>query len=212
MSEYVSIRVIFIPSGSLRDVAIGLAKEISEAGKTYFIVDDKKYYSHLTVYKTEFPEHSVNDVYSVVGQLAKDIKQLNLRFKRFYCDWGWVGFDFHKSKEIFTAHKKIVKSLNVLREGHISEKYLKEMEVTSKYSERQRKYIKNFGYPQVMVEYHPHLTLARFEDEDVGNKVSTKYNRLKIAIPDSKVSEIALAESGDHGTVTGILKRYKLVK
>ncbi len=137
-------------------------------------------------------------------------KPLKLIFERFFAEWGWMGLDFKKNKDVYSAHKKIVRLLGPLRDGHIREKYSEEMNTTNKYPRQQKEYIMKFGYPQVMTEYHPHLTLVRFINKKTSKSACAEFNQRNIKIADSFVKEIALVESGSHGTVTKFVRRFKL--
>ena len=71
-------------------------------------------------------------------------------------------------------------------------------------------YIQKYGYPRVMSEYHPHLTLLRFVDGNIAEQVANKYNNNTIEISNSIVKEIAIVQGGEHGTVTKFIKKFRL--
>ena len=210
IDKFTTLRVIFVPDENLSTNAIRLAKEVSKRGKTYFIIDDKSHFTHLTVYHAEYPSKNKKALVGLLENFAMKQEPLKLTFNKFCEQWAWFGLDFNKTKEIYEAHKKLVNVLNPLREGHIREKYLEEIKNSIKYSKVQKKYISQYGYSQVMSEYHPHLTLNRFVNEEIAEKVCKDFNNRKVSIKDSLIKEIALVKSGEYGTVTGYIKRFKL--
>ncbi len=208
-TKFITYRTVFVPSKELSKQAIDLANNISKQGDVFFKVDDKRYFTHLTVYKSEFPVGNSKKVHEVLRGFSSKQKPFRLKFKKFFAEWGWLGLDFIRNGGVYSAHKKIVDLLNPLRGGHITEKYLREIK-EGKYSRPQRENIMQFGYPLVMGEYHPHLTLVQFRTESVARVVKNLYNGKKISIGESEVKKIALVESGEHGTVTRIIKEFRL--
>jgi 2'-5' RNA ligase len=210
MRKFITYRVIFIPSKSLAKRAVKLASELSKRGSVHFRIDDKESYSHLTVYKAEFPKRNETKIFRLLRNFVIKQKPFKLTFKNFFNEWGWVGLDFKKNRDVYSAHKNIVRLLNPSRDGHIRQKYLEEIKTTDKYPGRQREYIMQYGYSQVMTEYHPHLTLVRFIDEKMSRLICEEFNQKNIKIADSLVKEIALVKSGEHGSVAKFVQRFKL--
>lgn len=209
--EFVTHRIIFVPSKELSARAIKLASEISDYGETYFRIDDTNYYSHLTVYKAEFPAKNEKKVFEALEHFVSRVKPFNLSFKSMFTEKGWTGMGFERAEGVYGSHQELVNLLNPLREGHIREKYFVEMKKNSDtYSLERQEGIQKFGYPEVMDEYRPHLTLVRFKAENVGNKVVKDYENKDVLIDDSIVDKIAVVKGGGHGTVTEYVKRFKL--
>lgn len=208
--NFVTYRIIFVPGKELIKIVVDLANEISKLGNIYFKVDEKSFFSHITIYKAEFPIRNGKEIFRVLNKCSKEIKCFILKFNQFYAESGWLGLGFKKNKQVYETHKKIVKRLNPLRKGHIQNKYLDIQDDTDNFSGKQRSYVKKYGYPLVMSEYRPHLSLLRFVDENVADTVAEKYNNKKIIIDDSLVKEIAIVQGGEHGTVNEYIEKISL--
>lgn len=204
--KYVTLRIALIPDKKLSKDCVIKAKEISKLGSTYYVLDDKKYISHLTVYKSDFPVAYREKIYTTIRNIALNQKQFVLKHKGLFNGEGWLGLDFSKSSELYKFHKKIVNTLNPLRDKHIPQKY---QDSWKSLPLGKRRLIKKYGYHEVMSIYHPHLSLLRFNDSK-NDKIAYKRYINKIKIPNSKIISVAIVESGEHGTVTKIIKDFKL--
>lgn len=208
--KFVTYRIIFVPDIQLSERTVKLARKIVKNKKIYFVINKEKYYPHLTVYKAEFPLKNRKAIFEGLKEFSKYQKPFVLNFNGFYSEWGWLGIDFKKTREVYDAHKRILELMNPLREGHIREKFFNELK-TNKYSVAQKKNVVKYGYPLVLSEYHPHLTLTRFIDVKEAMKMENYYNSQKVDFGGGVITSIAVVSGGEHGTVTKYIRKYKLL-
>ncbi len=206
--KFVTYRIILLPNKSVSELAKQLANEVSTKGDIYFKIDNKINFAHITIYKVEFPTKNKRKFFSLLRSIVKNTTPFELQFNKLYSERGWVGLDFKKGSQLYSIHKKVLKIINPLREGHISEKHRIELKDSNRFPGRQREYIKAFGYPQVMTEYHPHLTFLRFKDEKTAEKIQKEYNQKGISIAKGIISGIAVVTGDEHGTVNKFVKKF----
>lgn len=209
MTNFVTIRTMFLPESELISKSLALAKEVTKGQEIYFHITKKTQLAHSTIYMAEFPLKNFNRIVDSLARLANKTRPIKLEYEKMYQEWGYIGFSFKKNREIYELHKQVLDLLNPLRDGHLRMKYIKELR-SGKYSKRQMKYIRNFGYPQVLSEYNPHLTLARLKSEEKAKSIANEYNNSKFKVKDAFFKKIAIGESGEHGTCTKIIKEFEL--
>lgn len=201
------IRVVLIPNVGLSRLSLKIAKEISGLDKTYYILDDKKYLPHITLYNAEYPKEEVDRVYTTIKNFFSDKKSFSLKFLEFRSTKGWVGMEFVRTVQVYNLHKRIVALLNPLRRNFFSEKH--RLELREFTNEKRNNEIK-YGYDGAMSFYRPHLSLLRYKDPKIGEKAARNYNKKAIHVPSSKVAIAAICESGKNGTVVKIIKKFRL--
>ena len=209
-NSYIRINTILIPEGGIQKKLIKIARKIVKGQKEIFYIDNKNFYTHITLYSPEYPKSNFEKVAKKVEEFSKNTNRIILDSEGFNTGWGYIGLGFKKSDQIDNLHKRILKELNPLREGRIRDKYESEIK-ESKYPPIEVDYIKKYDYHNVLGSFHPHPTLARFETEEIAQSIKGGLD------PELLSSEItfpylAISEMGPNGTCTKILKKFKLKK
>ena len=207
---FVRINTILIPDDGIQGQLVKLAEKIIGDQKDIFHIDNKKYFAHITLFSPEYPVDNLEKVISKVEQISKQINEIVLEFEGFNTDLGYVGLEFKNSKQVENLHKLVLKELNSLREGRIRDKYVSEM-AEGKYSNQEVNHIKRYGYHNVLESFHPHLTLARFETEELAQDIKSNMEE-KLSFSEITFPYLAISEMGPNGTCTKILRKYSLLK
>ncbi len=202
--KFKRLNIAFKVPGDVAKYCIELSKELSKYGDTHFVLDGTNYFPHITIYSPEFPISNINNLYKKLEMIKAD--SISFKFCQKVAGEGYVGVEFSSSKSIKDLHKKIVNMANPLREGHIIAKY-KRSNYLCKCTNKQIRYINEYGYPRVMDLYKPHLSILRFKDEDLAKKVLKK---LIIDIDEFEINELGVYEMGKHGTCVKLCKSHKL--
>ena len=185
-----------------------LAELVADKKSVYFYTDGRKFLPHVTIHTLEFPVNNSEMVCEEVEKITLGSKPMELTFKRVYTGWGYIGVEFTKTEQIDNFHKLIIENLNPLREGRLREKY--ETEISeNKYPKKQVKYIGKYGYHNVLEYFMPHLTLARFTDEDETEEAARPLESI-IELPDTRAYDVGVCEVGTHGTITRVIKNFRL--
>jgi 2'-5' RNA ligase len=202
---FVRLNAVFLPDKGLEEKVLSLARQVAGGGDEIFHIDNRRFFAHLTIYSPEYPEENVSKVYDEVEALAGKLTPFKLSFLDFNAVDGFVGARFAKTALAEMIHRQIVERLNPLRDGHIREKYLKELE--GNYSPQQRELIKRFGSPLVFDFYQPHLTLARLVDNREAQSVVAELNS-RDKLPLARITKMAVAAMGPNGTCTKIIETF----
>lgn len=206
--EFIRLNTVLLPEGELLQVALKLAKKVSKDNEVLYFLDNVRYIPHLTIYAPEYPSKNLNKILSSVGNIAKKISPVPLKFEKYYYGEGWIGLGFRKTTEVKKLHELILRGLNPLREGRLRIKYEAEL-ADGKYNTTQKKYINEYGYQNVLKNYHPHLSIARFEDFARAKEVCNLLPQSLVPV-NAVVTKLGVGISGEHGTVTEMIKTFNL--
>jgi 2'-5' RNA ligase len=209
MSEekFLQLNIAFRIPENVAKVAMELSREIAEKEDAYFVLDGVEYFPHITNYNIEIPEKNLEKLIEAVGKLAKEFSSVEFIFDdNIMADTGWIAPYFERTQRLKDIHEGFIGALNILRENHIREKFMKSNEFSS--DEEQENVVK-FGHPWVMGLYEPHLTITRLKDNDIAEKVSKE---LDWKIEKFQVDSIGIFVSGEHGTCRKLIKEFKFGK
>lgn len=207
MSDFIRINVAFGLPKEVFQEAVGLSNEVSNEGTTIFILDGVEFYPHITIYSPEYPRKNVDNVLSTVKEVVQTLSPVKFEFEKVKGSQGYVGIGFKLTEVIKDMHKLIVDRLNPLREGHLREKYKEGSDYHIDFSEEQKMNIKQYGYSNAMSLYTPHLTIIRFQDENLAKRV---INNLNWSISSFVNDKLAVYSMGKHGTCRKLLKEFKM--
>jgi 2'-5' RNA ligase len=206
-SDFLRLNTAFKLPMNATEKAIALSQEIGRNYKTFFIIDNVQFYPHITIYSPEYPQLNINKILKVVERITSNASQIYFRFRKINSNQGFISIGFDYSPEIKRLHEEIVKKLNPLRMERIRKGYLEDSDYHMEFSQKQKENIKNYGYPDVMDLYKPHLTIARLKNESLAQKVSKDVNW---DIPEFSVDKLAIYEMGEHGTCKELIKEFEL--
>lgn len=205
---FIRLNTVLVPEDKVQNSLVELAKRAGKNKACLFHTDNRKNFPHITLYAPEYPKNNFTKVINKLEDISKKTKEVVLEFDNFVAKYGYLIISFKESKAINNLHKLVLQKLNHLREGRIREKYEKEIK-NGKYTKDEVNNIQNYSYHHVLETYNPHLTLARFENNELAQKAASKLEKelisCKITFP-----FLAISEMGPHGTCTKILKRFKL--
>ncbi|KKQ12735.1 MAG: hypothetical protein US30_C0017G0001 [Candidatus Moranbacteria bacterium GW2011_GWF2_36_839] len=191
-----------MPPADVAKYVAKLSKEISEKEKAYFILDNKNFYPHITIYTSEYPNCNIKKILDKVEKISKKLSGVKFKFKKIDDDYGYVGVVMHRSKEIRKIHEIIISELNPLREGHIREKFH-----NSDLSKEEKENIQKYGYPNLINLYSPHITITRLKNEKNAREISKEIKWFK---KEFILGKIGVYGMGENGTCTELIKEFKL--
>ena len=204
--SYTRVNVAIKPTLDVQNHAIQLSEHIASKTDAYFVLDNKNYFPHATIYSTEYPSKNLEKVLETIDEVTKELPPLLIKFEQLSTHQGYIDLQLRKSQEWVNLHKLIVNNLNPLREDHLREKYTDPNELKN-YSEEQQGYIKQYGYAEVFNSFRPHITLSRIKDENVASAIIKNIPTNPFTF---NAKEIVAYTMGQHGTCTGILKEFSL--
>jgi len=215
VSEHLRLNIAIIPPEKVAIAAIELSQELSKLGKASFILDRRNFHPHVTCYSPEFPVKNLGKIAARLEALAKEYRAFENKLEGFVptlVDPGGVEVKLKKLKEIDELHRKIVKELNPLREGHLREEYRRPdypLNFPEDKRELMTKIMKEVGYPRVLDAYNPHLSITRFENPEIAEKAIEK---TEWKINSMRVEKIGIFTMGDYGTCKKLLNEFSLLR
>jgi 2'-5' RNA ligase len=202
MVNYLKINIAFRAPKEVESEIIKLSQEIGEKNDSYFILDGINFYPHITIYSSVFSEPNLSKVLEVVGGFVKKVNNISFKYGGAGSGQGFISLNFDCFNEIKEIHKDLVAALNLLREP-LTEEDLSDYNMV--FSEKQRENILNYGYPDAMDSYVPHMTIIRLKDEQVANNIAKE---IKWRIDDFKVDGIACYLMGNNGTCKQLIREF----
>ncbi len=195
-----SCNVAIIPPSEVSKRAVTISKKLEQYG-TYFTLDGKKYYPHITLYMTEFPSKNIERIKKLLHSIVESTLQFQIvsREIRQLNNDGFVDVAFEKNTEVGNLQKRIIGKLNPLREGLLRKK---DLTMFNTFSHLEQRNLTAYGYKDVSESYIPHLTFTRFP--------KLKNIILKNENCTFTVKNIGLFQSGNHGTCNRLIADFRL--
>jgi len=172
---------------------------MSSSFETYFTLDGKTAYPHITVYQAKFPNNNLGKLTSELKEILNEIGTIDVKMNGFRNYGEYIFWKCNMSKDLFRLHKTILNRLNPLREGLILDIFKE-----GKFNEIESKNIKQYGSMVVDTIYEPHITITRLRNVSDSQK---SMNILESGDYKFDVTKISLGYFGPHGTITGIMKQ-----
>ena len=150
---------------------------------------------HVTFFMSPFPVAKLQNIAKIVEEISCDLKQINLIGDKLSTSKNklFLFLDIKTDNLIMNLHQKVVYSLNELRDGLVYPDF-KNADWLPK---KNREYLFQFGFPWVLDEYEPHISLLISKKELLVEDF-VPYYKLPIGI---KVDKICIGEIGSFGTI-----------
>jgi 2'-5' RNA ligase len=205
--EFIKLNIAFSLPKEVCDEAVKVSQNIHQLSPALFILDNKTLFPHITIYLAEFPQKNFSKIIRAVSNVVMNQKPFTLSFKSFKTEYGYINITLEKTETLRSIHENIVRNINTFREGHLREKYRASSLFLNQFSDKERSYIIQYGFPYLMDLYRPHLTVSYFEDHKIAEKISKK---LSWENKTCTVDKISIYTVGEHGTCIGVVKEIPL--
>jgi 2'-5' RNA ligase len=202
---FVRINIAFKPPSEAAWKAEGLSQEISRKEEAFFVLDGSHFHPHITIYPSEYPANIVDRIVEKMEILAKDFSPLEFVFKKAENHHGYISMAANYSPELRSFHEAIVETINPLRGEHLREKYIQASK--TEISDAKKQNIRQYGYPDLMDLYNPHLTITRLKDEKMGEQVAKD---IRWPIKRFELDTVGIYELGENGTCIRLIREFKL--
>lgn len=159
------IRFIALPDSEAATKSVRLAKRFGKLGGHYFVVDNKKFFAHVTLFKGRIKGNRLSKVYTSTGESLKGFKQIKLHVERYHCEKGYLTLKIRDSKDLSTIRAKLSSKMKVLKSAEL----------------------------KIKRNFRPHITLTRFLDHRLANQVVSKENGVGFPFQIKKLA-IALSD------------------
>ncbi len=203
MSPSISCNIAIYPPAAIRLRAIRFSLKL-KAQKGLFVLDDKKFFPHITLYMTEFPKKNLAAVKVAVQDIARSTKPFPLSATEYHQQRGFIDVRFRKTRALADLHARLIQELNPLREGLLRPRDAARFSQFPKWAQRN---LRRYGYDYVFDRFPPHLTFSKLGEPQARITVLPSKSDFTF-----RPSEMALFRSAEHGTCRQMLARFSLKK
>ena len=161
---------------------------------------------HCTLYMTQYPEGSKDQVLAKIEEFAKTTRQFPITTTGLEITSGnWFFMNLDRNRNLQTLSDAVVQLLSPLR---LKSDFVPEW---AKAFPNKLEYIKKFGSPNVYDEFNPHLTfLAKAEAEKLNNFLENHENSTFAKPVEGKIVGIGVGIAGRSGQVAEPWKIFEL--
>lgn len=193
--------IVLLPNQPLAENAIEISRKLADHG-TQFTLKNGSVYPHVSLYMFELKGNNYQKVQDALQVLAAAQSAQDLVADAYDQRMSFLSAEYLVTPALQKLQDLVIDAFNPLRNG-IREKDTQRM-LRSEGAKRQ--YFEKYGYPNVKELFWPHLTLTRFNTEDLFD---TKL------LPDVSTfsgvfDKIGFFESGDNGTCVNLIASYDL--
>jgi 2'-5' RNA ligase len=209
-AETEGYNVIIIPSKTVGDTAIRLSKRLSRSFDTYFTLDGKTRYPHITIYQSRFPRRNFEALKESIREISATHEPFHVRMSEIvYCsDYACRGFvswlcKYRQDSTLVAIQRDVLRRLKPLREGLMPSGVasLDKRRLTA----NQRSSIKRYGSLVPNLAFPFHITIGRIRDVRIGTRKANETNEASFL-----AENIAIGRLGEHGVVNEILEDFEL--
>lgn len=159
MGETKPYDVVLIPSDVVVARAVALSETLASRG-SYFTLDDTSYFPHLSLYMLQLDGDGLDKTREVLSRIAGETQKLEGRVADYKYVNNYLEIDYTTSPELASLQERIVSGLNLLRSGLRDKEKIRLSTSTGK----ERENILQYGYRWIGDLFNPHITFARFKD------------------------------------------------
>jgi len=108
--------VVLIPPREVCKKAIALSERLKARG-TYFTLDGKTYFPHLSLYMLELSDAVLPSALMELGKIATHFSPFDLIARDYHFENGYIDVEYVKSSKLSSLQDEIVEKLNPYRSG-----------------------------------------------------------------------------------------------
>jgi 2'-5' RNA ligase len=204
--DCVRLNIALIPDRRIVEKAVVLSKFITTNYETAFTLDNHGYFPHITLFSPVFPCKNSDKVIEKLEEVSKERSYIKLFSEGVSYNKKFLMVNFKITAELFNLHIKVLKIINPLRENLLRSKY-KDQEYLRNLTDSECKNIKKWGYPRVMDDFDPHLTISKLKRNEDKKHIENliKWDESEIVVP-----KIGVFTMGKNGTCIGKEAGFKL--
>lgn len=196
--------IVILPPEEIAKKAMAVSKKLKKKGGL-FVLDDKNYFSHITIYAAEFPIKNMPKIKSVLRDFAartKPFRAASLKYRQNV--EGYVDVSYRRSKQMKKLQADIISLINPLRERTLRPKDAARLDSLSG---RQRRNLKRYGTRNIGEDYFPHITFTRLAKFD-----KSALAVIKKADFSFEVRKLGFFYLGENGTCRKLIATFDLVR
>jgi 2'-5' RNA ligase len=206
-NEFVKINIAFRPPIEIAEKVAQLSLKISQKEGAFFVLDNLNFHPHMTIYFLEYPAYNSEKILEKLENLAKNFSSIKFVASGMKVSRGYIGMATEYSQALRNIHEAIVRETNPFRENHLREEYAI-VDIEEILQEKKRN-IQQYGHPDVLDLYKPHITITRLRDEQAAERIA---KNIEWPVEDFMVDTIGVFKTGENGTCIELIKEFTLNK
>jgi 2'-5' RNA ligase len=195
-----TLNVVLYPPKEVRDYAVKLSASLESCGG--FVLDDTKFFPHVTLYLAEYPNDAIDDVHDTLTQIVPTLMQIGLKPNDYSIEQGYIAVTFAKTEELELMQMSIISACNTVRKGSLR---LRDIEKMESYDPVQRENIDMYGFRSVGESFYPHLTLTKCAGPIPVSLPHFDPEKLTF-----NSATLALMRVGEYGTARELIHTYSI--
>lgn len=193
--------VVILPNDELANKAISASQKLAPLGGL-FTLEIGKYFPHASLYMLQLKEDDLENVKSLLAEIASKTSILNLKASNYEQKEAYVDVEYARNEQTDSLQQQVVATLNPIRDGMREKDKARMLEATGLALEN----FQNYGYKYVGELFRPHITFTRF-----GNEQPTAQELLpELATFNGTFTKLGLFEMGDNGTCVRKIAEFDL--
>lgn len=193
--------IVLLPSERLAEKLIALSEQFKIAN-TFFTLDGRQYFPHLSLYMTQLKVDDLDKVAEVLTLEASKTQILDLIATGYGQVKGFLDVEYQRIEALDALQITVVNAINPIRDEMIE----KDKERMREATDIARDNFEKFGYKYVGELFRPHATLTRFIDEH-GIDISDLPEFESFS---GQFTKLGLFEMGGNGTCIQQIAAYDL--
>jgi 2'-5' RNA ligase len=157
--------VVLLPSDELARKAVEASEKLQQLG-SYFTLEIGKFWPHLSVYMVQLKIEDISKAEELLSNIANKTSGFELSAERYHQSHNYFDAEYQKIEQLRNLQQIVVEALNPLRIGVPETEKAGLVNATGLVLENFKKY----GWKSVGELYRPHLTLARFKEEQAESE------------------------------------------
>ncbi|MDD4358839.1 MAG: hypothetical protein PHY30_03425 [Candidatus Pacebacteria bacterium] len=173
------LNIAIKPPLEIANLAIKISENLSKKFSTEFVLDGINCHPHITVYSANYSAQDVGFIKRTEEILENFNDNINFIYAGVSLERGYLGVEFKLTIKIKQLHEVLTRELSLLREEDDIFDYGIKLSKEEKYN------VQKYGYPSAGILYHPHLTITRFTESVIKEKLNwniEKFEATKVGI------------------------------
>lgn len=196
--------IVLLPSKELAEKTIA-ASNATRPYDSYFLLEDGKFYPHVSLYMFQLEESAVAQVRSMMNEVAAVTPAMQLRAVAYVHSIGYTDIEYEKTDQLHALQNTVVENVNPIRSGDTPESHM-ELQVAAN---DRLKNLQQYGYSAIGEAFRPHITLTRLKEHDTG---VLDLLREEPEAYSGRFDRIGLFEMGPHGTCVKQIDTWDLAE
>lgn len=193
--------VVILPNDELANKAILASQKLAPFGGL-FTLEIGRYFPHVSLYMLQLKEDDLENVKSLLAEIASKTSALNLKVSNYEQKEAYVDVEYARNEQTDRLQQQVVAMLNPIRDGMLEKDKARMLEATGLALEN----FQNYGYKNVGELFRPHITFTRF-----GSEQPTAQELLpELATFNGTFTKLGLFEMGDNGTCVRRIAEFDL--